>query len=66
MLPHAEDLMVLLLVPTKYQKLGTNMPLTDTFIRQVKHFGKPAGDKYTDSQALYLHVKEAGKYWRMS
>lgn len=58
--------MVLLLVPTKTKKSGTNMPLTDTFIRQVKHSGKPAGDKYTDSQALYLHVKEAGKYWRMS
>lgn len=42
------------------------MPLTDTFIRQVKHSGNPAGDKYTDAQALYLLVKEAGKYWRMS
>jgi hypothetical protein len=42
------------------------MPLTDTFIRKVKHSGNPAGDKHTDGQALYLHVKEAGKYWRMS
>lgn len=42
------------------------MALTDTFVRQVKHSGKPAGDKYADSLALYLHVKEAGKYWRMS
>lgn len=42
------------------------MPLTDTFVRQVKHSGKPAGDKYTDGLALYLHVKAAGKYWRMS
>jgi integrase len=58
--------MVLLLVPTKSQISGTNMPLTDTFVRQVKHSGRPAGDKYTDSLALYLHVKEAGKYWRMS
>jgi integrase len=42
------------------------MALTDTFVRQVKHSGAPAGDKYTDGQALYLHVKAAGKYWRMS
>lgn len=42
------------------------MPLTDTFVRQVKHSGNPAGDKHSDSLALYLHVKAAGKYWRMS
>ena len=42
------------------------MALTDTFVRSVKHSGKPAGDKYTDGLALFLHVKEAGKYWRMS
>jgi integrase len=42
------------------------MALTDTFVRQVKHSGKPAGDKYTDGLALYLLVKAAGKYWRMS
>jgi len=58
--------MVLLLVLTKDQNFGTNMRLTGTFVRQVKHSGKPAGDKYADGLALYLHVKEAGKYWRMS
>jgi integrase len=42
------------------------MPLTDTFVRQLKHTGKPAGVKYSDTLALYLHVKESGKYWRMS
>jgi integrase len=42
------------------------MALTDTFVRQVKHSGAPAGDKHTDSQALHLLVKAAGKYWRMS
>lgn len=42
------------------------MALTDTFVRQVKHSGKPAGDKHTDGLALYLLVKAAGKYWRMS
>lgn len=41
------------------------MALTDTFVRQVKHSGKPVGDKYTDGQGMYLLVKAAGKYWRM-
>jgi len=41
------------------------MALTDTFVRQVKHSGKAAGDKYTDSGGMYLLVKAAGKYWRM-
>jgi integrase len=42
------------------------MALTDTFIRQVRHSGAPAGDKHTDGQGLFLLVKEAGKYWRMN
>lgn len=42
------------------------MALTDTFIRQVKHSGAPAGDKHTDGQGLFLLIKAAGKYWRMS
>ena len=42
------------------------MALTDTFVRQVKHSGAPAGDKYADSLALYLHVSATGKYWRMN
>lgn len=41
------------------------MPLTDTFIRQVKHTGATAGDKHTDGLGMYLLVKAAGKYWRM-
>lgn len=41
------------------------MALTDTFVRQVKHTGKPAGDKHTDGDGMYLLVKTAGKYWRM-
>lgn len=41
------------------------MALTDTFIRQVKHAGKTAGEKYADGHGLYLLVKAAGKYWRM-
>lgn len=40
------------------------MALTDTFVKQVKP-AKPAGDKYTDGQGMYLLVKLAGKYWRM-
>ena len=42
------------------------MPLTDTFIKQAKHSGKPAGDKHSDGGGLYLHIKAAGKYWRMA
>lgn len=42
------------------------MPLTDTFIRQVKHSGKPAGDKHTDGQGLFLLVNASGKYWRLN
>ena len=41
------------------------MPLPDTFVRQVKHSGKTAGDKYADGGGMYLLVKAAGKYWRM-
>jgi len=42
------------------------MPLTDLFIRKLKHSGKPSGDKYNDGRALYLLVKESNKYWRMN
>ena len=44
---------------------GAAMALADTFVRQVKHSGKPAGDKHTDGDAMYLLVKAGGKYWRM-
>lgn len=40
------------------------MALADTFVRQVKHTGKVAGDKYADGGGMYLLVKAAGKYWR--
>ena len=41
------------------------MALTDTFVKQVKHSGKPTGDKYSDGGGMYLLVKAVGKYWRM-
>jgi integrase len=41
------------------------MPLTDTFVKNTKHSGKPAGDKYADGGGMYLLVKAAGKYWHM-
>ena len=41
------------------------MALTDTFIKQVKPTGKASGDKHFDGGGMYLHVKAAGKYWRM-
>jgi integrase len=40
------------------------MALTDTFVKQVKHSGKPTGDRYADGGNMYLLVKAAGKYWR--
>lgn len=42
------------------------MALTDTFVKQVKHSGAPAGDKYSDGGGMYLHVTATGKYWRMN
>src|SRR5471032_963825 len=45
---------------------GGIMALTDTFVRQIKHSGAAAGDKYTDGQGMFLLVKAAGKYWRMN
>ena len=42
------------------------MALTDTFIKNVKPTGSTVGEKYTDGQGMYLHVKVPGKYWRMS
>ncbi len=42
------------------------MALTDTFVKQVKHSGKSAGDKHSDGGGLFLHVMASGKYWRMA
>jgi integrase len=42
------------------------MALTDTFVKQVKHNGAPAGEKYTDGGGMYLLVTKTGKYWRMN
>ncbi|MBT8567651.1 integrase arm-type DNA-binding domain-containing protein [Polynucleobacter paneuropaeus] len=42
------------------------MPLTDTFIKNTKHSGNLAGDKYADGGGLNLLVSNTGKYWRYS
>jgi hypothetical protein len=42
------------------------MALTDTFVKNVKSTGKPAGDKHTDGGSMYLLVNAGGKYWRMN
>jgi integrase len=42
------------------------MALTDTFVKNVKHTGAPAGDKHTDGGNMYLLVNAGGKYWRMN
>lgn len=41
------------------------MPLPDTFTKNAKHTGTPAGDKYSDGGGMYLLVNASGKYWRM-
>jgi integrase len=42
------------------------MPLSDTFIRQVKYSGTKTGDKHTDGDGMYLLVNAVGKYWRLN
>ena len=42
------------------------MALTDTFVKTIKSNGSTVGEKHTDGLGLYLHVKDAGKYWRMA
>jgi integrase len=46
--------------------MGAPVALTDTFVKNIKSNGTSAGKKHADGQGLYLHVKDAGKYWRMS
>lgn len=41
------------------------MALTDTFVKNSKPTGVPAGDKHRDGGGMYLLVKTGGKYWRM-
>ena len=38
--------------------------LADTFVRQVKHKGAAAEEKYSDGEGLYPLIKASGKYWR--
>jgi integrase len=42
------------------------MALTDTFVKNIKPSTAKSGDKHSDGQGLYLHVKAPGKYWRMN
>jgi hypothetical protein len=42
------------------------MALADTFVKNIKAGSGAAGEEHTDGLGLYLHVKEAGKYWRMN
>jgi hypothetical protein len=32
----------------------------------MKHLGGPNGEKYADSNGMYLHVSATGKYWRLA
>lgn len=40
------------------------MALTDTFVRNAKS-DKPAGQKYSDGDGMYLLVTPTAKYWRL-
>jgi integrase len=42
------------------------MALTDTFVKNVKHTGAPAGDKHADGGGMYLLVNASAKYWRIN
>lgn len=42
------------------------MALTDTFVKNAKHTGSPAGDKHADGGNMYLLVNAGGKYWRLN
>lgn len=42
------------------------MALKDTFVKNVKPTEATGGVKYADGQGLFLHVRAAGKYWRMA
>jgi integrase len=41
------------------------MALTDTFVKNIKPTAAASGGKHSDGLGLYLHVKQAGKYWRL-
>ncbi len=60
---------VLVLSTLKYQIPTQGIEptaLTGTFVKNVKSTGVATGEKYADGQGLCLHVKEAGRYWRMN
>jgi len=66
-------LLVFLLVLFWGRSRDTNKPdlsrdgmgkLADTFVRQVKHKGAAAEEKYSDGEGLYPLIKASGKYWR--
>lgn len=42
------------------------MKLTDDFVQCVPLADSKAGRKYSDGKAMYLHVNDVRKYWRMS
>ncbi|WP_413916585.1 Arm DNA-binding domain-containing protein [Candidatus Skiveiella danica] len=53
-----------------YQEADTNKRgkrwHSPTAVKNFKPSDKATGEKHSDGQGLYLHVKPAGKYWRMS
>ena len=53
-------------IANRHTAKGENVPLTDTFARNIKHTGASAGDKHTDGGGMYKLVGAGGKYWRMN
>ena len=51
---------------SRHTATGDYIPLTDTFAKNIKHTGAPAGDKHTDGGGMYLLVNAVGKYCRMN
>ena len=67
---HGRVLLVLFLVSAKYQQLryqqNSNAALTDTYVKNAKHTGKPAGNKHSDGGGLHLHITASGKCCRLA
>jgi hypothetical protein len=58
-------LSVLLQIPARGLSPGTDseemaLPLTDTFVRPVKHKGARIGERYADGGGMYLRVRAEG------
>ena len=51
---------------TQIPTTGEAVALTDPFVKNIKPPEAAIGAKHSDGLGLYLHLKEADKYWRMN